>query len=68
MHKDTIKAGERVVMVDDVLATGGTMRAAINLVKKLRGKIKSVDFLIELSFLNGRKNIKNYKIKSLAKY
>lgn len=68
MHKDAIKAGERVVMVDDVLATGGTMKAAVNLVKKLKGKIEAVDFLIELSVLNGRKNLKNYKVKSLAKY
>jgi adenine phosphoribosyltransferase len=68
MHKDAIRAGERVVMVDDVLATGGTMKAAVNLVKKLKGKIESIDFLIELSFLNGRKNLKNYKLRSLAKY
>ena len=68
MHKDTIKAGEKVVIVDDVLATGGTMKAAANLVKKLKGKIESIDFLVELSFLNGRENLKNYKVRSLAKY
>ena len=68
MHKDTILAGEKVLLVDDVLATGGTMKAAIDLVEKLKGKIISVDFLIELTFLNGRKKLKGYKIRSLAKY
>lgn len=68
MHKDTILAGEKVLLVDDLLATGGTMRATIDLVEKLKGKIVGVDFLIELSFLNGRKKLKGYKIRSLAKY
>jgi adenine phosphoribosyltransferase len=68
MHKDAIKAGERVIIADDVLATGGTMKAAVNLVEKLKGKIESIIFLTELSFLNGREKLKNYKIISLAKY
>jgi len=68
MHRDAIKTGEKVVMIDDVLATGGTMKAAANLVEKLKGKIESIDFLIELSFLNGRKKLKNYKLRSLAIY
>lgn len=68
MHKDSILPGEKVLLVDDVLATGGTMKATIDLVEKLQGKIKGCDFLIELSFLNGRKKLKGYKIKSLAKY
>ncbi len=68
MHKDTILPGEKVLLVDDVLATGGTMEATINLVKKLKGKIMGVDFLIELTFLDGRKKLKGYKIRSLAKY
>lgn len=68
MHRDAILAGEKIIMVDDVLATGGTIKAAINLVKQLRGKILGVDFLIELRFLNGRKNLKNYKLRALAKY
>lgn len=67
MHKDTILPGEKVLLVDDVLATGGTMEATINLVKKLKGKIMGVDFLIELTFLDGRKKLKGYKIRSLAK-
>jgi len=68
MHKDAIKAGEKVIMVDDVLATGGTMKAAVNLVEKLKGEVLGIDFLIELDFLNGRRKFKNYKIRSLAKY
>ena len=68
MHEDTILAGEKVLLVDDLLATGGTMEAAIDLVRRLKGKIISVDFLIELTFLNGRKKLKGCKIKSLAKY
>lgn len=68
IHKDAIKLGEKIIIVDDVLATGGTMKAAIGLVKKLKGKIESIDFLIELSFLHGRKNLKNYKLRALAKY
>lgn len=68
MHKDAIKAGEKVVIVDDVLATGGTMKAAANLVKKLKGKIERIDFLIELGFLNGREKLKSYKLRALAKY
>lgn len=68
MHKDSILPGEKVLLVDDVLATGGTMKATIDLVKKLKGKIIGVDFLIELSYLNGRKKLKGYKIRSLVKY
>lgn len=68
MHKDTILPGEKVLLVDDVLATGGTMKTAIDLVKELKGKIIGVDFLIELTFLNGRKKLKGYKIRALAKY
>jgi adenine phosphoribosyltransferase len=68
MHKDTILAGEKVLLVDDVLATGGTMEATIDLVNQLKGEIIGVDFLIELPFLNGREKLKGYNIKSLAKY
>ena len=68
MHKDSILPGEKVLLVDDVLATGGTMKATINLVKKLKGKIIGVDFLIELSYLGGRKKLKGYEIRSLVKY
>lgn len=68
MHKDTILPGEKVLLVDDVLATGGTMKATIDLVKKLKGKIIGVDFLIELSYLKGRQKLKGYKVRSLLKY
>lgn len=68
MHEDSIKPGEKVVIVDDVLATGGTMKAAIDLVKDLKGKIIGVDFLIELTYLNGRKALGKENIRSLIKY
>jgi len=68
MHQDSILPGERVLIVDDVLATGGTMAATVGLVKKLKGKIVSVDFLIELLNLKGRKNLKGQKIRSLLRY
>jgi adenine phosphoribosyltransferase len=54
--------------MDDVLATGGTMKATVGLVKKLKGKIIGIDFLVELLYLKGRKNLKGQKIRSLLKY
>ena len=57
IHEDAIKQGEHIVIIDDVLATGGTMHATANLVKRLQGKIEKVLFLIELSFLNGREKM-----------
>jgi len=70
MHKDSISPGDHVLMIDDVLATGGTMMAAIDLVKKLKGKIIGIEFLIELGFLNGRKVLSrsHHTITSLIKY
>lgn len=68
MHRDSIKAGQRVLIVDDVLATGGTMGAAIDLVKKLKGKIVGVAFLMNLTFLNGEKKLGGLKIHSLVEY
>jgi adenine phosphoribosyltransferase len=68
MHRDAILPNEKILLVDDVLATGGTMKATINLVKKLKGKIIGVDFLVELTYLGGRKNLKGHKIRSLIKY
>lgn len=68
MHKDSILPGEKVLLVDDVLATGGTMKATIDLVKKLKGKIIGIDFLIELTYLKGKKKLKGYKVRALAKY
>ena len=68
MHEDAILPGERVIIVDDVLATGGTMTATVDLVKKLKGKIVGISFLIELTYLKGRKNLRGQKIRSILKY
>lgn len=68
MHEDSILPDERVIIIDDVLATGGTMKATVNLAKKLKGKIVGIGFLIELTYLKGRRSLKGQKIKSLLKY
>ena len=68
MHEDAIRKGDRVLIVDDVLATGGTMRATAEIIEILGGKIIGIDFLIELDFLKGRDKLKNYKINSLLHY
>lgn len=68
MHQDSIKQGERVILVDDLLATGGTMAATLNLVEQLGGEVLGISFIIELAFLNGRAKLKNYPIYSLVRY
>ncbi|TAK92819.1 MAG: adenine phosphoribosyltransferase [Verrucomicrobia bacterium] len=68
IHVDAIKPGERVLLVDDLLATGGTAAAAAALVKRLGGQILEIGFLIELQFLNGRDRLKGYPIRSLVTY
>jgi len=70
IHKDAVLKGERVLIVDDLLATGGTTNAAVELVGKLEGEAAAAAFAIELSFLNGRENIKNKKLDvfSILKY
>jgi len=68
IHTDAIAHGERVIIVDDLLATGGTVRAACNLVESLGGTILELSFLIELAFLQGRKKIDGYKVFSLITY
>ena len=68
MHKDTIKPGERVVIIDDVLATGGTMQATCEIVEKLGGKIVGIGFLIDLKFLKGSEKLKKYRIVSILEY
>jgi len=68
IHWDALKPGERVLVVDDVLATGGTAKATCELMEKLGGKIIGVSFLIELGFLNGRDKIKDYNVHSLITY
>ena len=68
MHEDAVEPGERVLIVDDVLATGGTAKATVDLVKKLGGEIIGLAFLIELTFLNGRDKISGYEIFAPLKY
>ena len=68
VHKDSIRPGERVLIVDDVLATGGTARATAELVERLGGKVMGIACLIELSFLNGRDALANYDFFSLISY
>ena len=68
MHRDAIDKGQRVVVVDDLLATGGTARATIDLVKQLGGVVEGVAFLIELVALNGRAKLTDVNIHSVLKY
>ena len=68
IHKNSIKPAERILIIDDVLATGGTALAAAKLVEKLKGRIIGISFLIELLFLNGRKKLKKYNVVSLIQY
>lgn len=68
IHKDAIKKGARVAVVDDLLATGGTILSAVRLVEQLGGKVVHVGFLIELEFLKGRENLKGYEVSSIIKY
>ncbi|HLH30840.1 MAG TPA: adenine phosphoribosyltransferase [Terriglobia bacterium] len=68
MHKDAVKPGMRVVIADDLLATGGTALATIRLVEKLGGKVAAMSFVIELEALKGRDRLKGYDIVSLLKY
>lgn len=67
IHADAIKPGQRVLMIDDLLATGGTMEAACELVEKLGGQVVGVAFVLELCFLNGRKRFSKYNVHSLIK-
>jgi adenine phosphoribosyltransferase len=68
MHVDALKPGARVLLIDDLLATGGTAAAAAALVKKLGAQIIEVSFLIELKFLNGREKLKDYLVRSIVSY
>lgn len=68
IHTDAIRAGERVIIVDDLLATGGTAKATINLVEQLGGEIVGVSVLAELQELHGRDQIEGYTIHSLVRY
>lgn len=68
IHKDAIGPGQNVLIVDDLLATGGTITAVTELVEKLKGNIVEIAFLIELTFLHGRKKLADYPVFSLIKY
>lgn len=68
MHSDAILPGQRVLVIDDLLATGGTVAAKIELVERLGGQVVSLAFLIELTFLNGREALKDYEVVSLIQY
>jgi adenine phosphoribosyltransferase len=68
IHKDSIKPGERVVLVDDLIATGGTIRAAADLFTELGGEVVKMLFLIELEGLNGRAKLEGYDVASVVKY
>jgi adenine phosphoribosyltransferase len=68
IHKDAIQPGQQVLIVDDLLATGGTVRGTIELVERLRGKIVGLDFLVELTFLKGRERLNGYQATSVIQY
>jgi adenine phosphoribosyltransferase len=68
MHADAVSSGTRVLIVDDLLATGGTVSATIDLVERLGGTVVSVAFLVELTALNGRARLDNYEVKSLIRF
>ena len=68
IHKDALVPGEKILLVDDLLATGGTMKAALALVKRLKAEVLGISFLIELEFLKGRETLPGGLIHSLVKY
>jgi len=68
VHTDSIRENDRVVIVDDLLATGGTALAAVNLVERLKGRVRGLEFLIELDFLDGREKIREYTVHSQLHY
>ena len=68
MHKDSIKPGQKVVLIDDLIATGGTSEAAAKLVESLGGEVVRIIFLMELAGLKGREKLKNYDVRSVIRY
>jgi adenine phosphoribosyltransferase len=68
MHKDSIKPGQKVVIVDDLIATGGTIEAAAKLVEQLGGEVVKILFLLELAGLEGRKKLANYDVETVVVY
>lgn len=68
IHKDAISPGQKVLIVDDLLATGGTTSATIKLIEQLGGEVAGIAFIIELSYLNGRQLLSDYNVVSLVQY
>lgn len=68
MHEDAIEPGQRVLVVDDLLATGGSARATVNLIERLGGQVIGIAFMIELDFLHGRDKLEGYEVVSLIHY
>lgn len=68
IHRDAISPGSRVLLVDDLLATGGTMEAAVDLINQMEGTIMGISFLIELAFLGGREKLNGHAVYSIVKY
>ena len=68
IHEDAIRSGQKVLVVDDLLATGGTMAATLRLIERLGGKVVGTVFLIELAFLKGRERLRGYDVDALITY
>lgn len=68
LHKDTIKPGQKVVIVDDLIATGGTIEASAHLIEELGGEVVKIIFLMELEDLKGREKLSKYNVESVIKY
>lgn len=68
MHRDAVKPGDKVVLIDDLIATGGTIEASIHMIEALGGKVVKVIFLMELAGLKGRENLKGYDVDSIIVY
>ncbi len=68
IHTDSVQKGDKVILIDDLIATGGTAKSAIELVEELGGEVVGAGFLIELSFLKGREKLKNYEVHTIIQY
>lgn len=68
IHKDAIKPGQKVVIIDDLIATGGTIEAIVKMVEGLGGEVAGICFLMELAGLNGREKLKDYRVDSVIRY
>jgi adenine phosphoribosyltransferase len=68
IHRDSVEAGQNVLIIDDLLATGGTASAVAHLMEKLKANVVGFGFVIELTFLNGRDRLKNYDVHALLQY